>query len=188
MSFPVYRIEVRRERAMPYGRDGRGERDMRHDPSARSSRSRSCVPRMKVPVYRVVLRRDRTLRVPRTNVNQPERAAMVAHALIGDRPHEHLVALLVNGFGDIVGATEIATQGSVSSLGITVRGIFTAAIAHNASAIILAHNHPSGSTRPSAEDLALTEKAMEAAAILGIPILDNLIVTMDPDRWASITC
>lgn len=141
-----------------------------------------------MPVFRVVLRKDRTIRVPRVKVDTPEVAAEVAHALIGDSPYEKLLAILLNGTGDIVGAIIIATTSSVSSAAVHVRGVFSGAIAHNASGIILAHNHPSGVAAPSDDDLRTAEKFARASEVLGIPILDNLIVTQDPAVWRSFGC
>ena len=56
------------------------------------------------------------------------------------------------------------------------RETFREAIAAGAAAIVLAHNHPSGDATPSAEDVELTRRLMEAGRLLGIPVLDHLIV------------
>jgi DNA repair protein RadC len=57
------------------------------------------------------------------------------------------------------------------------RDIFRPAIARNASAVLVAHNHPSGDVKPSEQDLALTKRLVEAGRLLGIPVLDHLIIT-----------
>ena len=54
--------------------------------------------------------------------------------------------------------------------------MFADAIADRAAAVILAHNHPSGSLEPSEEDLRLTRQLVEAGKILGIDVLDHIIV------------
>lgn len=54
-----------------------------------------------------------------------------------------------------------------------------------ASSIILAHNHPSGSTAPSSEDYAVTEKLKKAAEYVGVALLDHVIVTDDPNLYYS---
>jgi len=118
-------------------------------------------------------------------VDNPNRAASVAYALIGDSPYEKLLAILIDGNAHVAGAIIIATTSSISSAASSVRGVFSGAIAHNASAIILAHNHPSGRTEPSEDDQRFLRKAQEAAGILGVPIVDSLIVTRDRDRWSS---
>ena len=181
MGFSVYTLRVTRTEPPRYRKTSRDRRDP-------GRTRRACVPMMRVPVFRVVLRKERTIRVPVVEITHREAAVNVAHALIGDSPFEKMLAILMNNAGEVVGAIVIATSSSISDTAVSMRGIFTAAIAHNASAIILAHNHPSGRTEPSAQDLAVTRKAVEASAILGIPILDHVIVTRDRDNYGSIPC
>lgn len=181
MRFPIYEIDLERVPPFHYGVSSR------RDPPERE-RGRACFPPMKVPIYRVVLRKDGTLRVPRTKIDQPVAAHEVAYALIGDRPFENLVAIFLNNQSEITGATIVATAGALAESPATVRGIFTGALVHNAAGIILAHNHPSGSSEPSGADIAVTRRMREAGSILGVPIIDHLIITRDPSRWRSIVC
>ena len=58
----------------------------------------------------------------------------------------------------------------------TPREVFKVAILSNAYSILLAHNHPSGDTTPSQEDLNITKRIKSASEIMGIPILDHLII------------
>lgn len=139
----------------------------------------------RVPIYRVVLRKERTIRVAETHAHNAASAANIAHAIIGDSPYEKMLVLLVNMAGRVVGAVVIATSSSVSSSAVHIRGVFSAAIAHNASAVILAHNHPSGRTDPSEEDQRFANVAERASSIMNIPILDHLIVTPNPSQWSS---
>lgn len=60
-----------------------------------------------------------------------------------------------------------------------VRLILQGALLTNATGIILAHNHPSGSLRPSSEDDALTRKIVEAAEIMNIRVNDHIILTSE---------
>lgn len=61
------------------------------------------------------------------------------------------------------------------------REIFRPAIIDNAMSIILIHNHPSGDTTPSSDDLRVTRQMLEAGNILGIKILDHIIIGRKPD-------
>jgi DNA repair protein RadC len=70
----------------------------------------------------------------------------------------------------------VVAEGSADSCPVDLREVFRAAIAEGATAVLVAHNHPSGDPTPSAEDLALTERLIEAAAILGLQVLDHVIV------------
>jgi len=54
--------------------------------------------------------------------------------------------------------------------------VVKAALAHNAAALILAHNHPSGTPDPSAADVALTQALKQALALVDVRVLDHLVV------------
>jgi len=62
------------------------------------------------------------------------------------------------------------------------REVFRRAIATNAVAVILAHNHPSGDPTPSAEDLRITRQLVEAGRIIDIKVLDHVVVTRGARR------
>lgn len=79
----------------------------------------------------------------------------------------------------------MVSLGTVNSAPVGIADCFRAAIADNASAMILAHGHPSGDTTPSAEDVAVTKRLVEAGRILGIRVLDHIIVGRDPDTGAA---
>jgi len=69
----------------------------------------------------------------------------------------------------------ISNGGLVSSL-VEQRAVFKKAISCNAAAIILIHNHPSGDSRPSDEDIRLTKLFVSAGQFMGIPVLDHIII------------
>ena len=187
MTFPVYIVKTRRNIPPTYRRGARDpeRRRRRFGRDPRPTRTSAACPTVKIPIFRVVLRKDRTIRVPEVTIESPNQAARVAHALIGDSPSEKMLAILVDSAGRVAGAIIISTTSAISSTAVAVRGVFTAAIAHNATAIILAHNHPSGRTDASDEDRDLVKRLQPASGILGIPILDNIIVTRDRDRWST---
>jgi DNA repair protein RadC len=68
------------------------------------------------------------------------------------------------------------SSGGISGTVADSRVIFKAAIDNLASAIILAHNHPSGNLKPSQSDINLTKKMKESGNILDIPVLDHIII------------
>jgi DNA repair protein RadC len=94
----------------------------------------------------------------------------------GAKRKEHFIALLLNGAHEIV-HEEIISIGIVNRTIVHPREVFYPAILHNAAAILIAHNHPSGRLDPSPEDLELTKKLKEAADILGIALLDHLVIS-----------
>ena len=68
------------------------------------------------------------------------------------------------------------TKGLVNRSLVHPREVFREAIRENASAVILAHNHPSGCPEPSVEDVRITERLVDAGRIIGIQVLDHLIL------------
>lgn len=92
----------------------------------------------------------------------------------GDREQEHFICVLLNGALEII-STEVITVGLANKTLVHPREVFKKAIRKSSSAVIIAHNHPSGVLEPSTEDLQLTERIQKAGAILGIEVLDHLI-------------
>ena len=91
-----------------------------------------------------------------------------------DRRQERFLCLSLNGAHEVL-ATRIVTIGLVNRTIIHPREVFADAILDRASAIIVAHNHPSGNLQPSEEDNEITRRLKAAADILGISFLDHLI-------------
>lgn len=88
---------------------------------------------------------------------------------------EHFHALYLDTRRHLI-AAETISVGTLDSSLVHPREVFRPAIAHAASAILVAHNHPSGDPEPSAEDLALTRRLDKAARLLGFSLLDHLVV------------
>lgn len=109
-------------------------------------------------------------------VSSPEDVATIAHEIIGADAEEKALAFFLNTAGSIVGFSVIG-QGTINSSFFDVRGLFQKAFLMGAARVILAHNHPSGSTSASQEDIAVTEKAIKAGRLLDIPVLDHIITT-----------
>lgn len=91
---------------------------------------------------------------------------------------EQFKIMLLDRKNACLGINEISSGGTDSCL-IDPKLIFMTALKANASAIVLAHNHPSGSLRESQADIDLTKRIMQAGDLLGIRVLDHLIITAD---------
>lgn len=91
-----------------------------------------------------------------------------------DRRQEHFIAISLNGAHE-VNAVRIVSIGLVNRTLVHPREVFAEALKDRAAAIIVAHNHPSGSTEPSGEDRAVTETLVEAGDILGVKVLDHIV-------------
>lgn len=91
---------------------------------------------------------------------------------------EEFKVLLLNRSNKVLGVLE-ASSGGITGTVADPRIILAAAIKANAVSIILAHNHPSGSLKPSRADEELTIKIMEAAKYLDMTVLDHIIITTE---------
>jgi len=99
-------------------------------------------------------------------------------ASLRGRRQECFVVITLDGNHQIIRAHEI-TVGLANQSQVHPRETFACALEDRAVGIMAAHNHPSGSLDPSAEDLAITRRLAEAGRMLGIPLLDHLIVTTE---------
>lgn len=88
---------------------------------------------------------------------------------------EHLMLATLNTKNKVTGL-HIVHVGTLNSSVVHPRDVFQHALLDNASSIILAHNHPSGDTTPSQEDVQVTKRMEEVANILGIKLLDHIIL------------
>lgn len=106
----------------------------------------------------------------------PESIARMAQIrLAGNTEEEVWIALLTQANALI--SWERLRQGSVDHVPLMPRDVFTVALQRKASGIILVHNHPGGSARPSRPDIMLTDILRQQAPPLGLRLLDHIIVT-----------
>jgi DNA repair protein RadC len=88
---------------------------------------------------------------------------------------ETFYALLLDGKHHLK-RREVVSVGSLTSSLVHPREVFRTAVAGGAAALVCAHNHPSGDPEPSAEDLEVTRRLVQAGRLLGIALLDHVIV------------
>lgn len=89
---------------------------------------------------------------------------------------EQLRGLYLNSRYQVV-HEEIISTGSLTANIVHPREVFQPALEHSAVAVIIAHNHPSGSLEPTTDDLIATTQIKAAGKILGVDLLDHLIIT-----------
>ncbi len=89
---------------------------------------------------------------------------------------EHFIALMLNSRKRLI-RKKIVFIGTLDSALIHPREIFKEAISNSAAAIVIAHNHPSGSASPSTEDIEITKQLYSASKIIGIELLDHIIIS-----------
>ena len=95
---------------------------------------------------------------------------------MGKLNKEHFRGLYLNSRYKLI-HSETISIGTLDSSIIHPREVFRPAIEYSASAIIVAHNHPSGSLKSAPEDIEVTKKLQEAGDLLGIELLDHLIIS-----------
>ena len=96
-------------------------------------------------------------------------------ALLADCPHEVFALLMVDSKHRVIAFTELF-RGTLDSASVYPREVVKTALAHNAAAVILVHNHPSGDPQPSQADITLTRKLKEALSLVDIRTLDHIVV------------
>ena len=96
--------------------------------------------------------------------------------IMGELPHEEFWILYLNNSNKIIKSAQLS-KGGITGTVVDVRLAFKEALQLGAVGIILAHNHPSGTLRPSHADIQLTKKLKTAGESLDIKVLDHLIIT-----------
>lgn len=94
---------------------------------------------------------------------------------LSDLNHEECWFLLLNQRNQILSKEQLS-KGGLSQTTVDVRLILKKALAQSANGLILCHNHPSGSLKPSRQDRDITRKVREAAKLMDIGLLDHLIL------------
>lgn len=89
---------------------------------------------------------------------------------------EEFKVMFLNQANKVLGIYSLS-KGGINQCTVDIRHIYSIALKVNASAIIVAHNHPSGNLKPSREDLKITSQIASAGEILNIKLLDHLIIT-----------
>ncbi|RXM53070.1 MULTISPECIES: RadC family protein [unclassified Chryseobacterium] len=97
---------------------------------------------------------------------------------LSDLRTEEFWAIFLNNSNKVIYTSQL-TQGGISQSIVDVRVLFKTAIDHFSTGVIIAHNHPSGSLKPSKEDINITQKIKEAGKVLSIQLLDHIIITQD---------
>jgi DNA repair protein RadC len=100
-------------------------------------------------------------------------------------PGEEIHALYVNGQNQITGHEMIA-KGGMHGCAVTSKDVLRGAIAANAAAFLIAHNHPSGDPTPSREDIEMTRNLIKAGKVVGVALLDHIVVCPEAGLASSV--
>ncbi|MUV03705.1 DNA repair protein RadC [Flavobacterium rakeshii] len=100
----------------------------------------------------------------------------IMQPLIGELPHEEFWVLYLNNSNKVIYKSQLS-KGGITGTIVDVRLAFKLALEHNATGMILVHNHPSGALQASEPDRQITKQMQQAGQSLSINILDHVIVT-----------
>lgn len=110
------------------------------------------------------------------HITTPDRVAAVLRERARLLEQEVFWVLMLNTKNRLMRPPVDVTQGLLNSSQVHPREVFKEAIRSNCAAVILAHNHPSGDPAPSADDLKVTRRLVEAGRIVDIQVLDHVII------------
>jgi DNA repair protein RadC len=119
----------------------------------------------------------------RPQLTSPEAAAEVLLPELAGRDRERCVVALLDTKHRLIDVVTVSV-GSVDHTFMAPREVFRDALLANASALVLAHNHPSGDPEPSRDDELITRRLTSAGEIIGVDVLDHLVI--GGQRWVSL--
>ena len=112
-------------------------------------------------------------------LTDPKKVYRLIKSKLKDYHKEHFYIIALNSRGDSIAAVSV---GTLNASIVHPREVFAEAIKNKAASVIFAHNHPSGNTEPSSEDLVITKRLAEAGKIMGIEVVDHVIIAKNNDQ------
>ena len=135
---------------------------------------------------RVVLEKEVSMNRPDLSykITSPGDAVVIGKEFmrIHEEPEEYMYMICMNTKNKVIGIFEIS-HGTVNASLVSPREVFQKALLANATSIIVMHNHPSGDSKASREDIEVTKRLAEAGKIIGVEVLDHIIVG---DSYSSL--
>ena len=112
----------------------------------------------------------------RTVFDSPGTVKQYLQLHIGSRPYEVFAVLFLDAQHRLIVLEELF-RGTLTQTSVYPREVVTRALHHRAAAVVLSHNHPSGSIEPSRADESLTQTLGAALALIDVRVLDHVIVS-----------
>lgn len=106
----------------------------------------------------------------------PDQVKSLIQRVIGPQEHESFWAIFLDSQNRVIASREM-NIGTATQCSVYPREIAKAALALNSSAVMLAHNHPSGETRPSRADESLTHAIKNALSLVDVRVLDHFVIS-----------
>lgn len=111
-----------------------------------------------------------------TVFNHPQAVTDYLRLQLGHERVEVSLALLLNQQNELIQQVELS-RGTVAENTVYIREVVKWALAHDASALIIAHNHPAASPEPSSADIVFTQRLQQALSLIDVRLLDHFIIT-----------
>lgn len=111
----------------------------------------------------------------RDAITNPNSAAELCQARLSTKTHEVFAALFLDNKHRIIAFEELF-EGTIDGAHVYLRTVIKQCLAHNAAALIITHNHPSGDPTPSQSDIELTQRIADALAVMDVRLLDHIVV------------
>lgn len=136
-----------------------------------------------VDIVKIMLVKDVSNAYRAKQVSSQKTAASVVKEFLAGEDREVFIAINLD-HSNRINNINIVSVGCVSQTIVHPREVFKAAILSNASNIVIAHNHPSGNSDASEEDIGITRRLFDCGELLGIKILDHIII--GDDEYTSL--
>lgn len=132
----------------------------------------------RVDIVQVKMVKERSVLYSARRIQSTSDADELVRQFLEELDREAMIVIALNAKSEPT-CLQVISIGSISASIVHPREVFKVAILSNAYSILLAHNHPSGDTTPSQEDIKITKRIKSASEIMGIPLLDHLIIGCD---------
>ena len=131
-----------------------------------------------------ILERRITYHLDKPLIKSPQESKDYVKLQLSERPYEVFACLFLDNRHRVIAFEELF-RGTIDGCSVHPREVVKATLAHNAAAVILAHNHPSGNGEPSQADRRITERLRDALALIDVRVLDHLVVGQDVVSFAE---
>lgn len=138
----------------------------------------------RVDIVSLKVVKESSLLYGKRKISSPNDAVEIGRSMLDGSDREKLLLCCLNTKNEPTNLN-IVSIGSLNSSIVHPREVFKLAILGNSASIILFHNHPSGDTTPSKEDINITERIKEAGKIIGIELIDHIILG-DENKYTSL--
>lgn len=129
----------------------------------------------RIPHVQLALTKKGCLRSSGEKYNTAKAIAGLLEELYGCRPQEHFAGLFFDSQVRILSVMEVSV-GGIAMTPVDPKVLFAGALTAGATAMVVAHNHPSGAPEPSQMDKDLTRQVQDGCRLLGIQFLDHVII------------